>query len=82
MLVLEELRITHHSWEKELKGAIKYRSEEGEITIKLTAEHIARILPVVADALVATSKEVAENLKAAVITQALPALEHSSGQED
>lgn len=84
MLMLEQLQIQHYAWEKHPSGSIKYRDATGDITIKLTQEHIARILPIVADALVAVSKELADNLKSSVITQALPALtvETADGTQD
>lgn len=83
MLVMQKLEIQHYSWEKEPSGTIQYRDGEGsEVKIKLTAEHIRRILPIVGEALVATSKEVAQSLTVNIIDAqfALPAPETEDGE--
>lgn len=60
-------------------GTVEYTNQSGEISLNLTGELTDRILEVVADALVESSKEVAATLTTACIEQraepALPAPE-------
>jgi hypothetical protein len=74
-MILETLRISaipsYLPGAGNYEGEIVYRSERGKIQLNLTHDQVARILPVVADALVESSKEVAYNLTASVITVGL-----------
>lgn len=76
-MILEELRITKRpSWESkklEYKGAIKYENAHGHIELHLNHETSLKVLAVVADAMVASSKELAAQLTRDVI-DAIPAL--------
>lgn len=56
------------------RGKIKFSGNNGVVEIHLNHERIKKILAVVADALVETSKDVAENLTAEIINQ-VPMLE-------
>jgi hypothetical protein len=59
------------------EGEITYANEKGKIQLNLSSEQVARILPILADALIESSKEVANNLTAAVIEQSAKLLEIS-----
>jgi hypothetical protein len=83
-MILERLSITKkYSYKKTepltYEGAIKYANERGEISITLNDETSRKVLAVIADQLVETSKQVAKNLTADVIT-ANPAITHESKQ--
>lgn len=59
-------------------GTISYDGEGGQVTIRLTRAHVAQILAIVADAMVETTRELANNLTRETIehaTSALPAPE-------
>lgn len=56
-----------------LMGEITFESPAGKVSMVLPEEHCARILALVADGLVASSREVAEELTAQIISAA-PAL--------
>lgn len=76
-MLLNELRITKRpSWEVkgiQYKGAIKYEGAHGTIELHLNHETSLKILAVVADAMVASSKELATDLTRDVI-DSLPQL--------
>lgn len=79
-MILDELRISkRHSWENnpmEYRGVIKYEGERGTIEINLNHATSMRLLAVVADSMVESSKELANNLTRDVIDSVptLPAL--------
>lgn len=70
-MLLEELRIIKRpSWETkglQYKGAIKYEGSHGTIELHLNHETSLKVLAVVADAMVASSKEIANDLTRDVI---------------
>jgi hypothetical protein len=74
-MILDTLRISvipsYFPGAGNYEGEIIYQSKKGRIQLNLTHDQVARILPVVADALVESSKEVAYNLTASVITVGL-----------
>lgn len=63
-----------------LTGTIQFENSLGEIQLNLSPEQISRILPVVADSLVASAKEVATELSATVIEQSQLQLEAPSNE--
>jgi hypothetical protein len=54
-------------------GEIKFAGESGAVTIVLSADHIARLMAVVADAVVGVAKEAAQGL--VIECQAVRAIE-------
>jgi hypothetical protein len=50
-----------------LKGEITYQGENGSIKVLLNPDHCAKILSIVADAMVKTSQDIANNLTAEII---------------
>lgn len=81
MLKLKELQITRgYFGDQPLICSATFTdvnngNQKSEIKIQLTEEQTKGVLVVIADSIVAASKNVAENLVAAVIEQAVPAIE-------
>lgn len=60
------------------KGRVKFSNNSGDINLHLSAELCSKILEVVADDLVSTSKELATNLTAACIESSGNLLENKN----
>lgn len=77
-----ELRMLHLSRETygeskgRLKGKLSVTTSYGEIDLKLEDERAEQILQIVADQLVESAKEVAQNITREVLEHQAPALEH------
>ena len=72
-------RESYQSNPGQLEGSIKFESDTGEITLRLTPDHIQQIINVCADSLVVVSKAVAEELTSNVIEASVkPLLEDQS----
>jgi preprotein translocase subunit SecD len=67
-MILRELTMHRYDWEKELTGKLVFANDSGEVSLKLSQQHCDRILAIVADGVVASAREVAENLTASIIT--------------
>ena len=75
---LEDLRITEIEWGDRMgqyEARIKFSSEHGSVEAQLSPEHVSKVLNVVADALVNSARDVANNLTAEIITQSNNLLE-------
>lgn len=76
-MILEDLHIYRHSWEQNqpIRGTLKFKGYHGNVELILDETLSKRILAVVADAVVASGKEIANNLTAEIIdaNRALPA---------
>ena len=75
---LKRLEISRDIWGSDpeaLKGEITYDSPAGKVNIVLKPEHLEGILAIVADGLVAASKEIATELTANIIENASNRLE-------
>jgi hypothetical protein len=76
-VILEEFRIVKRpSWEAkalEYKGTIKYEGRHGVIELHLNHDLSLRLLSVIADSMVDSSKELAHELTRSII-DAVPAL--------
>jgi hypothetical protein len=55
-----------------LIGVAKFSNENGEVALTLRPEHVHPVLEAVAEALVASAKEVATDLTASIITDSVP----------
>lgn len=65
MLQLKNLSIRRIEWGADkgrLQGEIEYQGDKGKVTVTLSAADCERLLPVVAEAIVGASREVAEML--------------------
>lgn len=77
---LESLRIERMAWGKNegmLEGCIVFKNRNGEVKLFLNDEVSSRLLAIVADGVVESSKQIANDLTTAVITAA-PALENKA----
>lgn len=81
---MELKSLTLQRWDKArpVQGTIEFFNGEGEIKITLKPEHINKVIAVVADALVESSKAVAEDLTAAILVASTAGniLEHKPEQ--
>lgn len=71
-MILKELKIELIEWGQnkgQYKGEISFVSKQGEVTTYLDPEQIQKLLPVVADAVVSSAKEVANILTSQVLDQ-------------
>jgi hypothetical protein len=69
--------------EKRLEGSVEFAGKSGEISLHLTDELSRRVLEVVADELVASSRQVAQDLTREIIEAHAPALPAGEvGDED
>ena len=68
-MLLKRLEIQREYWVvgKPLKGSIEYEDPVGEVKITLDEEQCARMLAIVADALVVSTKKIANELTANII---------------
>jgi cobalamin biosynthesis protein CbiD len=55
-----------------LQGTVKFSNASGEVQLTLRQEHIRGVLEAVADALVTSSREVANEMTAQIIEQSVP----------
>lgn len=71
-MLLKELTIRREYWVegKPLKGEIEFDDPAGAIKLNLDEEQCARMLAIVADALVVTTKKIASELTSNVIAGA------------
>jgi len=71
-MILKKLEIELQEWGEnkgQYKGEISFVSANGQVTTFLNAQQIQKLLPVVADAVVASAKEVANILTSQVLDQ-------------
>lgn len=71
--LLKSLYLSTNDYGKDkgmLVGSAEFRNEFGEIKIQIRPEHAARIIEIVAEALVATTRETAAIMTSQVIEQA------------
>ena len=61
-----------------LTGTVKFSNKSGEVALTLRPEHMSRVLEAVADGLVASAQEVAQDLTASIISQAPVAITDQS----
>ena len=73
---LEKLYINRQWNGDDLNGEIEFSGKNGKVTITLTDEKIKSVIDAVADALVESSKEVAEKLTAEIIESSTLQIEH------
>jgi hypothetical protein len=71
-MILQQLTISQvYKYKKDeplrYKGAIKYAGDYGEVSVTLNDETSRRVLAVIADQLVETSREIAQDLTAEII---------------
>ena len=81
---LESLRIERMAWGKNegmLEGYIVFKNRNGEVKLFLNDEVSSRLLAIVADGVVESSKQIANDLTTAVITAA-PALENKAREDE
>lgn len=76
-MILNDLHIYRNAWEtnQPLKGTLKFKGTHGNVELILDESLSKKILAIVADAVVASGKEIANNLTAEIIdaNRALPA---------
>ena len=81
-MILETLTIHGpQSWERQdvgYRGTIRFRSESGAIELKLNNDVSQRLLAVVADLVVESSRTLARDLTSETITAAGPAITHQT----
>ena len=73
MLRLKKLSIEMQNWgsnKGRFEGTIEYEGDKGRVALTLSPEDCERFFPVVADAIVATSREVAQSLTAEAMASA------------
>lgn len=71
-MILNKLNIELQQWGEnkgQYKGEVSFLSKQGEVMVHLSPEHINKILPIVADAMIASTKEVANLLTGQIIDQ-------------
>ena len=79
LVIRRPWRVTQED-EIQYEGEIEYAGSAGKVTINLTDQVSRKILAVVADQLVESSKQVAHNLTAEVIANAGRALTHEAAE--
>jgi hypothetical protein len=75
MLRLKRLSIRSIEWGADkgrLQGEIEYAGESGKVEVTLSPADCERMLPVIAEAIVAASREVAEQLTKEAMASAPP----------
>ena len=80
---LKSLEIEEIRWgenEGQYRANITFSSDRGSVTTHLSPREINKVLSVVADALVETSKEVAQDLTAEIINQSNMLLERKEAE--
>ena len=70
-----ERRASYEPDAGQLHGEIKYENHNGKISIMIDAETSQRILSLCAEGMVRESKRIANELTAAILEQAQPAIE-------